>query len=93
MKIKYVGGRSRMDISFNRKPYYFTPENNRTLDIKDKAVRDYIFSLPNRGEFETVEEPENLIFNPENNTVTTGTENIITQELKIKKPKFKKGRK
>lgn len=91
MKIKYVGGRSRMDIAFNRKPYYFTPENNRTLDIKDKAVRDYIFSLPNRGEFETVEEPENLIFNSQNNTVSTGSE--ATTGVKIEKPKVKKDKK
>ena len=45
-----------MDISYNRKPYYFTPENNRTLDIQDQAVVNYIFSLPNRAEFEAVME-------------------------------------
>ena len=59
MKIRYIGGRSRYDVSFNRKPYYFTPENNRTLDIKDQVVVNYIFSLPNRAEFEAVmEEPK-----------------------------------
>jgi len=59
VKIRYIGGRSRYDVSFNRKPYYFTPENNRTLDIKDQVVVNYIFSLPNRAEFEAVmEEPK-----------------------------------
>ena len=59
MKIRYCGGRSRYDVSFNRKPYYFTPENNRILDIKEQAVINYIFSLDNRQEFEAVmEEPK-----------------------------------
>ena len=59
MLVRYKGGRSRMDVSFNRKPYYFTPENNRILDIQDQTVINYIFSLPNRAEFEAVmEEPK-----------------------------------
>jgi len=56
MLIRYRGGRSRYDVAFNRKPYYFTPENNRILDIQDQAVVNYIFSLPNRAEFEAVME-------------------------------------
>ncbi len=85
MLIKYIGGRSRYDLSFNRKPFYFTSENNRILDIKDKAVRDYIFSLPNRGEFETIE------------AEIPAEENVVEQKTEepklIKKDKFKKGRK
>jgi len=59
MLIKYKGGRTHFEISLNRKPYYFTKENNRALDIKDQAVINYIFSLPNNAEFEAVmEEPK-----------------------------------
>jgi len=59
VKIRYKGGRSHYKISPDRKPYYFTPENNRILDIKDQAVVNYIFSLDNRQEFEAVmEEPK-----------------------------------
>ncbi len=82
MKLRYKGGRSRIDIAFNRKPYYFTPENNRILDIKDQAVINYIFSLPNRAEFEAVEE-------------SVKEEKIIEQKIEepkiIKKDKSKKG--
>jgi len=56
LKIRYRGGRTRYDVSFNRKPYYFTPENNKILDIEDQAVVNYIFSLDNRQEFEAVME-------------------------------------
>lgn len=55
MLIRYKGGRSRYEVALNRKPYYFVPENNKTLDIKEQAVVNYIFSLPNREEFEAVE--------------------------------------
>lgn len=55
MLIRYVGGRSRVRISPNREAYNFTPENNRTLDIKDQRIIDYIFSLPNRAEFQAVD--------------------------------------
>ena len=58
MLIKYKGGRSHYEVSFNRMPYYFTLENNRTLDIKDQNVINYIFSLPNRQEFEAVDSVE-----------------------------------
>ncbi len=54
MKIKYLGGRSRYEISYDRKSYHFIPENNKTLDIQDTKVINYIFSLPNRTEFEAV---------------------------------------
>jgi len=40
----------------DRKAYYFTKENNRILDIEDKRIINYIFSLPNRAEFEVVME-------------------------------------
>lgn len=84
MLVRYKGGRSRYDISFNRKPYYFTPENNRTLDIKDQNVINYIFSLPNRAEFEAVGEEEPKTILPP----------IEKEEPKtIKKDKSKKGRK
>lgn len=55
MKIRYKGGRNRYEVSLNRIPYYFTPENNMTADIKEQVVINYIFSLPNRAEFEAVE--------------------------------------
>ncbi len=56
MKIRYKGGRTHFEISLNRKPYYFTQENNRIVDIKDQTVINYIFSLPNNAEFEVVME-------------------------------------
>ena len=56
MKIKYKGGRTFYEVNLNRKPYYFTKENDRILDIKDQAVINYIFSLPNNAEFEVVME-------------------------------------
>ncbi len=56
MKIRYKGGRSRIDVTFNRKAYNFTPENNKTLDIREQAVVNYIFSLSNRSEFEAMVE-------------------------------------
>lgn len=55
MVIQYIGGRSRVKVSPNRKSYNFTPENNRTLDIKEQNIIDYIFSLPNRAEFRAIE--------------------------------------
>ena len=56
MKIRYTGGRSRFEVSYDRKPYYFTPENNKITDIQDPKVINYIFGLPNRAEFEVVME-------------------------------------
>ena len=58
MKIRYVGGRDQGEICFARKDYFFTKDNNWTLDIKEKKVIDYIFSLPNRVHFEIVMEEE-----------------------------------
>lgn len=55
MRIAYIGGRSRIKVSPNRKSYYFTPENDRTLDIEDQNIINYIFSLPNRAEFQAVD--------------------------------------
>jgi hypothetical protein len=54
MKIRYTGGRSHYKVVFERKSYNFTPENNRTLEIDDRRVINYIFSLDNRVEFEVV---------------------------------------
>ena len=56
MKIRYKGGKTWYKIALNRTPYIFSVENNRTLDIKDQAVINYIFSLPNNAEFEAVME-------------------------------------
>jgi len=56
VKIKYKGGRTMFKVSLNRKPYFFTKENDRVLDIKDQEIINYIFSLPNRAEFEVVME-------------------------------------
>ena len=55
MLIRYKGGRTHVKIAPNRgKPYFFTKENNRVVDITDQAVVNYIFSLPNNAEFEVV---------------------------------------
>ena len=56
MKIRYKGGRSVFEVSINRKPYYFNQQNGRVLDTKDQNVINYIFGLPNRQEFEAVED-------------------------------------
>lgn len=80
------------EVTLNRKPYYFTKENNRTLDIKDQSVINYIFGLPNRAEFEVVVNPEEIVFNPENNTVSAKPE-LKVEDKPIKKAKLhKKGR-
>lgn len=94
MKVKYIGGRSRFEVSLNRKPYYFTPENKKILDIQDKNVINYIFSLPNRQEFEVVVEPQEIVFNAQNNTVSsTVQEDInIEPEKTIKTKKLKRGK-
>ena len=78
MLIKYIGGRSRFEVSLNRKPYYFTPENNKTVNIEDQAVINYIFGLPNRQEFTVVDEP-----------LPTPEPKVEIKEVKPKK--FKKG--
>lgn len=78
MLVKYIGGRSRYEISLNRKSYHFTPENNKILDIQEKEVINYIFSLPNRSEFEVVIEP--ILTEPA----------PIVKPKKIKKKKEKK---
>lgn len=88
MKIRYKGGRSRYEISLDRKAYYFTPENNKILDIQDQRIVNYIFSLPNRAEFEAVVEPSEIVFNTQNNTVTTGA----AQTVEIVKPEIKKSK-
>lgn len=82
MLIKYVGRRTVYSVRFGRVPYNFSEENNHTLDIKEKLVINYIFGLPNKGEFEVVE-PEVKI-----------PEVIEPKEEKSKAPKkIKKGKK
>ena len=56
MRLRYLGGRSRYEVSYERKSYHFTPENNHILDIQDQKIVNYIFGLPNRAEFEAVME-------------------------------------
>lgn len=56
MLIRYIGGRSHYAVNMNRDKFYFNKENNKTLEIKDKAVINYIFHLPNHSEFEVVEQ-------------------------------------
>ena len=57
MLIKYCGGRTVYTISPNRKSYHFNKDNDRTLDIKEQDIINYIFSLPNRNEFTVIEQP------------------------------------
>lgn len=54
MKIRYTGGRSRYEVTLNRKSYHFTPENEKILETEDQALVNFIFGLPNRGEFEVL---------------------------------------
>lgn len=77
MFIKYKGGRSRYDISLNRKTYSFTPENNRTLEIRDQALINRIFRLINNAEFEVVERES---------VEGQKIEESVKEELKVKKP-------
>lgn len=90
MKIKYIGGRSRYEVSLNRKPYYFTPENDKTCDIQDQDVIQYIFHLPNSQEFRAVEE----VRFPEPETIPQKISEAVNNiKVEIKKIKTKKGRK
>lgn len=70
MKIKYVGGRSWLKVTLNRKSYIFTKENGRMLDITDQLVINHILSLPNRAEFTVMETPR------------TETPIVVTNKLK-----------
>lgn len=56
MKIRYVGKRPNYRISFVRQHYNFNIENNRTIDINDQRLIDYIFNLDNHFEFKIVNE-------------------------------------
>ena len=90
MKIKYVGGRNQGEICFARKDYFFTKDNDWTLDIKEKKVIDYIFNLPNRAHFEIVME-ENVA--PAKN-IDVSREGIIApiiESLKRKPGRPRKG--
>lgn len=83
MLIRYRGGRSQYEVSYDRKPYYFTPENNRTLDIQDPKVINYIFGLPNRMEFEAIEKPPE----PKVEEVIEPEKSIVKKSKKSKKKK------
>ena len=65
MKIRYIGGRVYYKVTLNRNPYFFIPENNMILEITDQNVINYIFSLPNRQEFQAVESEPVPIAEPE----------------------------
>ncbi len=80
VKIRYIGGRAWFQVAFNRKKYYFTKENNRTLEIKDQATVNHIFSLGNRTQFEVVVEEPNQ-------------ENQSKEEIAPEKTVIKKSRK
>ena len=56
MLIRYRGGRKVVKVILNRVSYIFSKENDRMLDITDQKVINYVFSLPNREEFEVVVE-------------------------------------
>lgn len=58
MKIRYIGGRTWYGVTYNRKEYIFSKENDRILDIKDDNVINFIFQLPNSSEFKVVVEDE-----------------------------------
>ena len=83
MKIFYKGGRNHYEVSYDRKPYHFTPENNHILDIQDQKVINYIFSLPNRAEFEAVMEELKV-------KVETSLPIITEPKVEVKKPIIKK---
>ncbi len=90
MLVRYKGGRVHYKISPNRKPYYFTPENNHIADIQEQEVINYIFSLPNRAEFEAVmEETKPLPIAPEikEEPKAEVKEKIIKKIVKSKKKK------
>lgn len=84
MLIRYRGGRVMYEITFNRIPYYFNAENNYILDVRDQTVVNYIFSLPNRGEFEAVVEE---IKQPKIEKIETKEPEIIKKSGRPKKEK------
>ena len=59
MKILYTGGKTWLKVTLNRESLYFTKENGRAAETDNPAMINYIFSLPNRGEFRVaMEEPK-----------------------------------
>jgi len=84
MLIKYVGGRPRFKVVYNRKRHLFTPENDKTVDVQDQNTINYIFSLPNRAEFEAIERKLE---------VETQVEEPKVKEKVEKKPKEKVSKK
>lgn len=90
MLVKYKGSRTWFSISFNRKSYNFSVENNRTVDIEDPKVVNYIFSLPNSNEFEVVQEVQPETKKIEKESVTfDGKDDVVDLKPKPKKKKKK----
>ncbi len=58
MRIRYVGGRSQYTITFNRKKFYFTKENDSTIEVTDQKLANYIGRLTNNSQFEFVVESQ-----------------------------------
>ena len=83
MKIRYRGKRSWHKVTYERKSFYFTKVNQKTLEINDQKVINHIFSLGNRTEFEAVVEPPKEL-----EPVTV--EKVEVKLLEIKKDKPKK---
>ncbi len=58
MKIKYTGGSKWNRVTHNRKHYFFTKENNRTIETEDQALVDHISGMRNSQYQFVVEEDE-----------------------------------
>lgn len=64
MLIKYVGGSTHKTIALNRtERFYFTKDNNYTLDLSPKVVNHIIRTEP-AGYFELIEREKVVV--PEN---------------------------
>ncbi len=83
-----MGGRSCYEVSLNRKPYYFTRENNRICDIQDQKVINYIFSLPNNAEFEVVAIEPPKIEKPIETINFDGSSDFVEEKQKPKKESY-----
>lgn len=75
MKLRYGGGRSRYEVTLNRRAYHFTPENQKTIETNDQELVNYIFSLENRGEFSVV--VDNPVPIPQSAPIETSKENKL----------------
>ena len=54
MLIRYIGKRDSIKVTLNRKDFFFSRENNKTIETCDQKLINYIFSLPNNFEFSVV---------------------------------------